>query len=151
MDIYHLSTVNSNNKILYPRIPDNYFTKNGFEDGKTSRVCFAKTIDGALAALSMNLEGKTLYVHVPYEKVKYSDAVNVPDSKITKEVWVREPVKIKCIGTIKVGEAIEKPLPFKYGNNYAELYYWKWRWLKRFNETDKLNESIQNYLKGWGE
>lgn len=152
MEIYHISSRNSNGKILTPRIPKNFFTNNGFEEDKTPRVCFAKSIDGALAALSQNLENKELFIHVPCDNIKYTNAINVPDSKITKEVWVKEPVKIKCIGVIKVSDAIDKPYEFTYGGKYkAELYYWKWRWIKKFNNMDKLNKYINEYFKEWSD
>lgn len=127
--IYHLSSTNLDNKILKPRVPKNFFIDKGFEDGTTPRVCFSTSIDGSLAGISQNIEGKEFYVHIPEGKIKYYQPTNVPDSKITKEVWVKDPVKLKCLGIIKVGKAIEKPHEFKYGGKYvAELYFWNWKW-----------------------
>ena len=45
---------------LKPRVPDNFFTKNGYEDNNTNRVSFAPSIDKCLAGLSQNLDGKNL-------------------------------------------------------------------------------------------
>lgn len=144
--MYHLSTKNLHGKVLTPRIPVNFFTKNGYEDSKTARVCFTPTIDQCLMAISQNLEGVELYVHVPMEKHKvYKPSVKqVPDSKVTGELWVKEPVKIKCIGKIYVkGDAMKDGLPFTYGNNTAELYEFEWKWVHR---KVGITESV-NYLK----
>jgi hypothetical protein len=131
-NLYFLSRDNHDQDILVPRVPENYFTKNGYEDNKTPRVCFAKSIDGALMALSRRVTGETLYVHTPINSVRYTTPTikQVPDCKITGEVWVKEPVKIKYIGKILVtGDAGEDGIPFKYGDNTAYLYKWNWRWI----------------------
>lgn len=149
--LYHLSKTNMNNKTLTPRIPDNYFTKNGYEDNKIARVCFTDTIDKSLMAISMRCKGLELYVHVPIEKhsTYKPNTSQVPDSKITGETWIKEPVKIKCIGVISViDDAGENGISFKYGNNSAELYKWNWKWKKKFN--DNLNEEVSMFLKNWG-
>lgn len=62
-EIYHVSKSNLNNKILVPRIPINYFTKNNYEDNTTKRVCFSKTIEGALMGLGIECDGHEFYVH----------------------------------------------------------------------------------------
>ena len=50
---------------LNPRVPDNFFTKNGYEDANTNRVSFAPSIDKCLAGLSQNLDGKKFTVYAP--------------------------------------------------------------------------------------
>lgn len=122
-----------NNKTLYPRIPNNYFTKNGYEDNITGRVCFAPSIDQAIMTLSVKCDGMELYVHIPsssnYRFVK-SSINEVPDSDITEELWSINPIRVTCVGKIKIGEAIGDGIPFKYGNSVAELYKFKWKWIK---------------------
>ena len=137
-NLFHLSQSNLDGKTLTPRIPSNYFTKNGYEDGKTARVCFAKNIDMCLRALSQKCEGMKLYVHIPDENYNtYTPTTKqVPDCKITSEVWVKEPVKLKCIGQIEIiKDRGEDGIPYKYGNNIAELYDWDWKWIKKFNNS----------------
>lgn len=131
---YFLSKQNMDNKTLTPRIPNNYFTKNGYEDNKTPRVCLSKTIDGALMGLSMSLKNQKLYVHIPLNNVKIVQPTikQVPDCQITKEVWATDNVLLKCIGVILVTN--DKGLDghvFKYGDNEAELYDWDWKWVER--------------------
>lgn len=155
--MYHLSTKNLHGVILEPRIPSNFFTKNGYEDAKTARVCFAPTIDQCLMALSQNIEGEYLYVHVPVDKPKvYKPSTKqVPDSKVTGELWVKEPVKIKCIGKIFVeGDAMKDGLPFTYGEHIAELYEWDWKWVSKKTglfesaiDESVMRKDIINYLK----
>lgn len=153
--MYHLSTRNLHGTILKPRIPENFFTKNGYEDTKIPRVCFTPTIDQSLMAMSQNMEGVYLYVHVPVDKHKvYKPSVEqVPDSKVTGELWVKEPVKIKCIGKIFVeGDTMKDGLPFTYGDHTAELYEWKWRWVMKKtgvfeSSCDSIKKDIMNYYK----
>lgn len=136
--IYHLSQSNMNGKTISPRIPSNYFTKNGYEDGKTARVCFAKSIDMCLRALSQKCTDMELYVHIPdgNYNIYNPSTKEVPDCKITSEVWIKEPVKLKCIGKIKViKDKGEDGIPYKYGNNTAELYDWEWKWMQKINES----------------
>lgn len=140
--IYFLSESNMDGKTLLPRIPSNFMTKNGYEESKTPRVCFSTSIDGSLMGLSQNLKDKELYVHIPASKVNiYKPSVKqVPDCKITGEVWVKDKVNIKCIGKIKVIK--DKGLPghrYMYGDGKsAELYDWDWKWEEKYS----VNESV---------
>lgn len=141
--VYHLSQSNLDGKTLSPRVPSNYFTKNGYEDGKTVRVCFAKSIDMCLRALSQKCTDMELFVHIPDGKynIYIPSTKEVPDAKITSEVWIKEPVKLKCIGKIKViKDKGEDGIPYKYGDNTAELYDWEWNWVEKMNESSNLKE-----------
>lgn len=141
--VYHLSQSNLDGKTLSPRVPSNYFTKNGYEDGKTARVCFAKSIDMCLRALSQKCTDMELFVHIPDGKynIYIPSTKEVPDAKITSEVWIKEPVKLKCIGKIKViKDKGEDGIPYKYGDNTAELYDWEWKWIEKMNESSNLKE-----------
>ena len=145
--LYFLSTINMNDDRLTPRIPSNYFTKNNYEENKTPRVCFAKTIDGCLMGLSKNLTDKEFYVHVPdpdgYYNVYNPTIKEVPDCKITGEVWIKKPVDLKCIGKIKVlKDTGEAGIPFKYGDKTAELYKWDWKWVDKYDD-ESINESLE--------
>lgn len=143
-EIYHISTSNMDGVVLSPRIPNNYFTENGFEDRKTPRVCFSTSIDGSLTALSQNIEGQEFYVHVPACRQKiYAPKENeVPDVKLTDEVWVSTPTRIRCIGKIKVSGATGQDMMFKYGDNTGYNVRWDWRWVEKKN--DFTMESTQN-------
>lgn len=148
--LYFLSTINMNDDRLTPRIPSNYFTKNNYEENKTPRVCFAKTIDGCLMGLSKNLTDKEFYVHVPdpdgYYNVYNPTIKEVPDCKITGEVWIKKPVDLKCIGKIKVlKDTGEAGIPFKYGDKTAELYKWDWKWVDKY-DNESINESLETRL-----
>ena len=141
--VYHLSQTNLDGKTIQPTVPSNYMTKNGYEDGKTKRVCFATSIDGCLRGLSLKCEGMKLFVHVPdgnYNIYKPSNK-EVPDASITGEVWIKKAVKMKCIGQIYViGDKGEDGIPYKYGDKIAELYDWEWKWIDKFNESYLLQE-----------
>lgn len=140
---FFLSKNNMNDKVLIPRIPDNYMTRNGYEDNKTKRICFAPSVDQCLMALSMKLPNEEMFVHIidpnidkkELEKITYYPTQKqVPDVKITGEIWILKPIKVSCIGKIKViGDAGEPGIPYTYGNHTAELYKWNWEWVERYN------------------
>lgn len=143
--LYHLSQSNLDKKTINPRVPSNYFTKNGYEDATTPRVCFSSSIDGCLRGLSENLTGKEFFVHIPDGKydIFAPTKKEVPDCKVTHEVWIKEPVKIKCVGKIKViADKGEDGLPYTYGDGKkAELYDWEWNWIEKINEVS-LEEAV---------
>ena len=137
--LYFVSKVSMDDELLKPRIPDNYLTRNGYEDNKTPRVCFSETIEGCLSGLSQNIDGWELYVQVPdgeYEVIKPT-VKQVPDVNITKERWICSNVDIKCIGKIKVKDNGKPGIKYKYGNNEAELYTWDYEWIAKYNSINE--------------
>ena len=151
--MYHVSRKNLDGLIINPTIPNNFLTQNNYEDSKTARVCFSSTIDGAIMALSMRCEGLELFVHIPdtmvdYYKPKKSE---VPDCKITGEVWVKNPVKVKCIGKIKVLKDAGLPgHKYSYGKHTAELFDWDWEWIEKYDNEifeSKLTTEERDNLK----
>lgn len=157
--IYFLSEVNMDQKTLYPRIPDNFLTRNGYEDNTTPRVCFSTSIGKCLTAMSMKLTDKEFYIHCPAEDHDiYSPSIKeVPDVQITGEKWIKEPVKLVCVGKIRVtGPARGKGMDYTYGDGKtATLYNWSFEKLEDLpnhsitetasllcttNDTDYVNE-----------
>lgn len=139
MKLYFISE-SKDLKKLNPRIPNNYLTKNGYEDGKTARVCFSTDIGKCLTALSMNCAGHVYYVYSPaYQyNVKTPTVKQVPDVKITDEKWIIETVELVCIGKIKcTKDKGTDGIPYKYGSNTAELYEWDWKWLEKYNVVNE--------------
>lgn len=137
--LYRLHHENQDGKLAIPKIPDNYFTKNGYEENKTPRVCFGPSIGKCLMALSRNCTNEEYYVHIPEPGSNFDvykpTLDEVPDSGVTGELWVLNKVKQKCIGKIKVisddGKFGHK---FNYGDGkFAELYGWNWKWIERYN------------------
>lgn len=134
--MYNLSDQNLDGKYLYPRIPENYFTRKGYEDKTTKRVCFSPSISKCLMAASSHIKGKEFYVHVPDGKysVYKPTTKEVPDCKITGELWVTQPVKLKCIGKILCTDAKDKPGHlYEYReDDYSILYEWNYKWLEKY-------------------
>lgn len=115
---------------LLPRIPDNFFTRNGFEENATPRVCLSTSIDGCLMALGRNIQGQTFQVYSTKPSIIYYPSTDeVPDCKITGEVWSLDGLRLQPLFKIKVLEA-DYSLPFRYGKKHAELYKWKWKKVK---------------------
>lgn len=149
--MYFLSELNMNGKTLNPRIPDNFMTKNGYEDNHTKRVCFAPTIDKALMGISQNMVGKQLFVHIPAKGINRAHIIKptktqVPDADITGEIWLTEPVELKCVGKIRVDG--DKGLPghkYNYGSNTAELYDWNWTWIEKYTNGQPVIEKLSFY------
>lgn len=156
-NLYFISEDNMDNKTLYPRIPKNFLTKNGYEDDTTKRICFSTSIDKCLIALSQNLKGKEFYVHIPKPgselDIEYPTIQQVPDCKITGEVWVKNNVKLKTVSKIKVVGDGENEFEYKYGNNKkATLYDWKWEYVEKIKEQcdqfifEEGEEYIEEYI-----
>lgn len=148
--LFHLSFNNLDNTKLQPKIPSNFLTLNGYENNTEKRVCFSPSIKKCLRAMSQNLTGKELYVHVPISNKLdvYTPTIKeVPDSKITGEVWIKTPVKIKCIGKIKVDKASDNDgIEYKYGNNTAMLYDWDYHWVDKINESHIIDVKEGNIM-----
>ena len=127
--LFHLSMKPLKLKSMSPRVPDNFLVKHGYEDAKTKRISFTPSIDSALMAMSSNLKDKVLYVYAAPNNTPFVEpsVSQVPDSGITKERWVLEPVQVYLIGKIKVSDATDETFTYKYGNNTAELYAWNWK------------------------
>lgn len=133
--LYHISN-RQNIKTINPSIPNNFMTKNNYEENKTKRVCFAPSIDQCLMGLSRNCEGEEFYVYIPVKHYKtYSPNIkDVPDSGITGEIWIKEPVDVICIGKIKVLDTNKTPGKlYTYGNGQtAELYAFDYKWIEKY-------------------
>lgn len=99
LSLFHLSPVCRDGQVLKPRVPANAMTG---EDQVTPRICFARTVWGAAMAVS---DAGRYYVHVPvgYRGTMVADLEGrVPDAALTGEVWLTDPVRLHCIGTIEV-------------------------------------------------
>ena len=149
-NLYFLSDKNNINKLV-PRIPDNFLTKNGYEDNTTKRVCFSTSIEKCLTALSQNCKDKEFYVYQPDGDYKViSPTVDqVPDVKITNEKWICENVNVICIGKILcTGDDGKAGKKYTYGDNKeAELYGWKYKWIeKNVSESVVLESDNYTYL-----
>lgn len=131
--LYFISKYSRDDDRLIPKIPDNYLTKNEYEDNTTPRVCFSETIGGCLTGLSKNVDNQEFYVHIPigyYEVIKPTKE-QVPDVDITKERWICSPVDIKCIGKIKAFDDGKPGIKYK----------WDYEWIDKY---DSINEG---YIK----
>jgi hypothetical protein len=105
---------------------------------------------GAIMALPKREKGLVIYVHKPYaHSTKYyvPSTEEVPDCKVTHEVWVKQPIKVKCVGKIELdGASGNHGHKFTYGKNNeksAELYPWKLHWIERYDKpsaTDKNDD-----------
>lgn len=132
--LYYISIENISNNTLLPRIPDNYFTKYGYEDNIHKRVCFCKTIEKCLMALSINCKDFVFNVYEVDDINNYQifkpNTKEVPDSYLTGELWILTPVKLKFIGKIKcIGSNSNDGYIFNYGDKTAKIYDWKYKWL----------------------
>lgn len=150
--IYYISKENLDGNILIPKIPVNYFTEKGYEDGKTRRILFNSNINDGLKGITDCNKGDCLYIHVPTNDCNYyiPSVDESPESKITKEVWVRESTKIKCIGKIILEDILNNEgFKFKYGKNkIGELYEWVWKWDSNEVEVDDtMYESGSYFMK----
>ncbi len=145
---FHVSAKDlSNSLILFPRIPYNFLTRNGFENNITPRVCLSDSILGCLLGLGANIADKILHVYqVDYSysqpKLKFIDNTEVPDQSITKEVWSVDAVKLKKFITIKVQEGPDVKIQYydyKFNVDVITTYCnWNYTIIKKDLVTDDL-------------
>jgi hypothetical protein len=171
---------NLDEKVLKPRIPT--WVKDlkdpekimaetkRWENITTPRVCFSPSIEGCLNSI-MNIHKITnktfgaeqLYVFIPEKPIdQYQHKTNkeiirdgdVFDAKVTGEVWITEPVKLKFYGTIQVDQVKDNgksyPIIGKNGkpdkNEKIGRYTYKWHWLihpsvqKKMDQYEKENQ-----------
>ena len=131
--MYFISTSNMDDKTLEPRVVDNYFTRNGYEDNTTKRVSFAPSVNQCLMGLSQDVSNKDFYVYEPSDRsnldIYKPNPKAVPDSSVTGELWVTTPVKLKRVGKIHcTGDDGKEGKKFNYGTHTAELYGWNFEW-----------------------
>ena len=112
--LFHVSDVNHDGEVFKPRVPTNVIIGGigceKLEDTKTKRICFSKTISGAFLGINFDGTYEELYVHVPENidsipenKIVIPTDDQVWDAEFTREVWVKQPVKMKCIGKVLIG------------------------------------------------
>ena len=178
---FHVTTdKNLDEKVLKPRIPtwvkdlkdpEKIMSETKrWENIKTPRVCFSPSIEGCLNSI-MNIHKITnktfgaeqLYVFIPEKPIdQYQHKTNkeiirdgdVFDAKVTGEVWITEPVKLKFYGTIQVDQVRDNgksyPIIGKNGkpdkNEKIGRYTYKWHWLihpsvqKKMDQYEKENQ-----------
>lgn len=124
---YFISEQQFEDSHLEPRVPRNFMTKNGYEDNETPRISFAPSVGQCLAGLSQNVENKTFYVYEPVDiskcEVYKPNTKAVPDSDITSELWVVNPIDIKQTRKIKVtGNLGKDGKEYSYGDKTAILF-----------------------------
>ena len=148
INLFHLSP-DPNLKLMVPRVPNNRLVRTGKEDGVTPRICFANSINSALAASPPARTGRVLYVYTPTQIDKAAiykpTPSQVPDVRHTHEVWYTKPTQVKKIGAIIIGDVIRG----KYWGTKEEreghydLEWYKYKMLK--NSNDK--KEIKRYMR----
>lgn len=107
--LYHLS-LNPKLTTLIPRIPKNAAIKAKQEDDVSKRVCFGRSVAGALSAVPHGEIGDVMYIYMPTsidkKYVYYPTPYQVPDVGFTHEVWYTAPVSVKKVGALIIGNSI---------------------------------------------
>lgn len=145
--LYHISE-NPNLTVMAPRVPNNRLVKAGFENGTIGRVCFAPTIDYAIAAAPRGKAGELLYVYIPTSVDKsaiYHPTVNeVPDVTYTHEIWYLKPVTVKKVGVILVGDAYLEQR-FLGPDAFKEHFVLRFQKYKRFKNMPTEEEQAEYF------
>lgn len=150
--MYFISTSNMDDKTLEPRVVDNYFTRNGYEDSTTKRVSFAPSVNQCLMGLSQDVSNKDFYVYEPSDRSKLDiykpNPKAVPDSSVTGELWVTTPVQLKRVGKIRcTGDDGKEGKKFNYGTHTAELYGWNFEWKSKSSVTEDTYGKINSIFR----
>lgn len=142
-NMYHLSTENHNGDVFEPRYYDNDNVKAGTER-RVKRICFSDSINGCIYSIfPSGAYDVDLYVHIPgseVTKVYETTQDDIYDSKITHELWVKEPVTMKCIGKIHISGVYKDKVKVleadkdKTGYGKRKYYEPRWNWVEKINE-----------------
>ena len=148
-NMYHLSTENHNGDVFEPRYYDNDNVKAGTER-RVKRICFSDSINGCIYSIfPSGAYDVDLYVHIPgseVTKVYETTPDDIYDSNITHELWVKEPVTMKCIGKIHISGVYKDKVRVleadkdKTGYGKRKYYEPRWNWVEKMNESSNLKE-----------
>ena len=154
-DMYHLSTENHNGDIFEPRYYDNDNVKAGTER-RVKRICFSDSINGCIYSIfPSGAYDVDLYVHVPgseVTKVYETTPDDIYDSNITHELWVKEPVTMKCIGKIHISGVYKDKVKVleadkdKTGYGKRKYYEPRWNWVEKINEASIQQEACKDLM-----
>lgn len=146
-NMYHLSTENHDGDVFEPRYYDNDNVKAGTER-RVKRICFSDSINGCIYSIfPSGAYDVDLYVHVPgseVTKVYETTPDDIYDSKITHELWVKEPVTMKCIGKIHISGVYKDKVKIleadkdKTGYGKRKYYEPRWDWVEKINEATTI-------------
>ena len=126
-------------KKINPKIPRDTYTKKGIKNSEVERVPFYPSIKQALIAAGDGVnEKREMFVHVPVEgqkvKAQKPTSKDVPDIANTGEIWVKEPIEVKCIGKIRIGKQLREVSFEVDGKTYNE-FTWNYSWLTKQNQN----------------
>lgn len=151
-------------QVFKPRVPEYIepYDPNDkhFEDSTTPRVCFSTSIEGALNAITVNIQRTnpvtfdTMYVYIPEKPInEYKHKTNkelikekrVYDANVTDEIWIMEPVRMKLYGAIHVDQCkrVKKKSTVAAANGARATrnqFTYKWHWLVKPKVLDKATE-----------
>lgn len=143
-NMYHLSTENHDGDVFEPRYYDNDNVKAGTER-RVKRICFSDSINGCIYSIfPSGTYDVDLYVHVPgseVTKVYETTPDDIYDSNITHELWVKEPVTMKCVGKIHISGVYKDKVKVleadkdKTGYGKRKYYEPRWNWVEKINEA----------------
>jgi len=153
-NMYHLSTENHDGDVFEPRYYDNDNVKAGTER-RVKRICFSDSINGCIYSIfPSGAYDVDLYVHVPgseVTKVYETTPDDIYDSNITHELWVKEPVTMKCIGKIHISGVYKDKVKVleadkdKTGYGKRKYYEPRWNWVEKINEASIVSNVQDDY------
>lgn len=133
---YHLSEKPSLD-LLTPKIPK--YAVSLYEEKKTPRVCFSKSIKGCLSALQIENDELYVYTMVDSNTEIYTPShFEVVDAFLTEEIWVLNEVKVKCLGKIHAqnlhtNEKIVDVINLNEELDTICLRNYDWYWIEKTN------------------
>lgn len=123
--LFHISPIKLTDTVLVPRIPSSIDTSHN-ENSDRKRICFGRSINGCLSAVSYGgntLENMTRvwYVYSPTDidtRFLYQPSLKeVPDVDVTREIWYTKKCHLKYKGMIFVTEALKLKKEFRDDSN----------------------------------
>lgn len=146
-NLYYISLYPGLEKeIISPAVPNNFLTREKFQDNKTKRIRLYNTIEDALGGLFLGqkLENSELYVYSPMNINKESliepnDILTAPYYNCINELWYLKTCRLKPLGKIKVLD-LKETKHYLYGPRQTKgnVYIWNWEEILKPWERKKI-------------
>lgn len=120
---YHLSEINHNNEVFYPRVPYSIMDDEEYKDQKSKRICFSTTLSGAYRAIQFRPnESMELYVHIPLEIENKIKQIASNDT-LTEKRWGQNRLHLFfAIIYAKISEFLKKKNRYLLTNNLIKSF-----------------------------
>lgn len=146
--LYFLSDKNMDGKTIRPRIPKTYVQ--GYEDGRTTRICCSPSIGGCMRAIdTFGSPSRIMYLHVIEDTERLSSEGylvkptpdRVFDVDRTDEYWLMCPAKLKCKGKVQIGYRSWYDHSENHRGEYDKPHV-KFHYIEKYHQNENIHNTM---------